>query len=64
MKKTCNCGAVTIDVDSDCVTVHCTNCSWYYTYRAIPRRLVQAVEQLVKLIVGRSNDSNEEETSS
>jgi len=47
MRQQCDCGHVQLDVDADQCIVHCTECNWYYTYKAVPKRLIYAVEQLL-----------------
>jgi len=61
MKKTCDCGAVSIAIDSDAATVKCNNCGWCYTYSALPKRLLRAVEDLYNLIVRRGGQFGDSE---
>jgi len=61
VKKTCDCGTVTISVDSDAATVKCNNCGWYYTYCAFPRRLLKTIEDLYTLIVKRGGQFGDSE---
>ena len=53
MQKQCDCKQVQLDIDADQCIVHCRECDWYYTYRAIPKRLIQALEQLLTWLTSR-----------
>lgn len=39
-----------VDIDSDQITTTCVACGWHYTYRAIPKRLLCAFDELTLLI--------------
>lgn len=53
MKQHCDCQTVAVVVDADRCTVTCTQCQWHYTYQAVPKRLIQALEQLLRWLTSR-----------
>jgi len=57
MINKCHCGKVTVRVDADQAIVTCNECKWHYTYKAVPKRLVAALEELIDWFKQRSNNA-------
>ena len=57
MINKCHCGKVTVRVDADQAIVTCNECKWHYTYKAVPKRLVAALEELIDWFKQRRNNA-------
>lgn len=53
MRRQCDCGRIRLDIDANECIVHCPECNWHYTYEAVPKRLIQVLEQLLVWLKSR-----------
>ena len=58
MKRQCGCKNVVLDIDADSCIVTCQECEWHYTYKAVPKRLIQALEQLLVWLTSRGVEAS------
>lgn len=60
MINKCHCGKVSVKVDSEQAVISCQDCGWHYTYKAVPKNLVAAIEELVKWFKQRGRISDKD----
>jgi len=61
VKKTCNCGSVSIVADAEQMTVTCKKCDWHHTYKSIPKRLLSSLVELAEWLRDYTRRLDEDE---